>query len=182
VAHRAAGRARHRPAAIAHTAHSNVRQSFERTSLVSSSRSSSVNTISGATRTTRGANCTTSPGDHAVKLLNPDKFHQEKNTSLALAACSRRHTPNRTDWYSILQTPVRPFYQAMWSQNGVYPNIILLASTSTMLEQWYCTVLHWLHRSVPRVAEVRSIGTDMTHCFGTKRFTASALSEIRRSG
>src|ERR1700693_4668592 len=55
--------------------------SFERTSLVSSPRSSSVNTISVATRTI-------APNYLAVvrmTLPNPDKFHQEQNTTLALA-------------------------------------------------------------------------------------------------
>src|ERR1700693_4759708 len=53
--------------------------SFERTSLVSSPRSSSVNTISVATRTI-------APNYLAVVLMtlpNPDKFHQEQNTTLA---------------------------------------------------------------------------------------------------
>src|ERR1700680_1084502 len=52
--------------------------SFERTSLVSSPRSSSVNTISVATRTI-------APNYLAVVLMtlpNPDKFHQEQNTTL----------------------------------------------------------------------------------------------------
>src|ERR1700738_4998923 len=55
--------------------------SFERTSLVSSPRSSSVNTISVATRTI-------APNYLAVVLMtlpNPDKFHQEQNTTLAYA-------------------------------------------------------------------------------------------------
>src|ERR1700681_3727741 len=52
--------------------------SFERTSLVSSPRSSSVNTISVATRTI-------SPNYLAVVLMtlsNPDTFHQDQNTTL----------------------------------------------------------------------------------------------------
>src|ERR1700675_3108892 len=53
--------------------------SFERTRIVSSPRSSSVNTISVATRTI-------APNYLAVVLMtlpNPDKFHQEQNTTLA---------------------------------------------------------------------------------------------------
>src|ERR1700694_3738801 len=56
--------------------------SFERTSLVSSPRSSSVNTISVATRTI-------APNYLAVVLMtlpNPDKFHQEQNTTLGASA------------------------------------------------------------------------------------------------
>src|ERR1700730_418889 len=60
--------------------------SFERTSLVSSPRSSSVNTISVATRTI-------APNYLAVVLMtlpNPDKFHQEQNTTLVLKAVADR--------------------------------------------------------------------------------------------
>src|ERR1700686_1346129 len=63
--------------------------SFERTSLVSSPRSSSVNTISVATRTI-------APNYLAVVLMtlpNPDKFHQEQNTTLA---CPLQHAHGET--------------------------------------------------------------------------------------
>src|SRR3984893_1885056 len=60
--------------------------SFERTSLVSSPRSSSVNTISVATRTI-------APNYLAVVLMtlpNPDKFHQEQNTTLVRERATAR--------------------------------------------------------------------------------------------